>query len=356
MGEALKARGCRVDFLSVRLSYLSWLKNDPRWRFAKKRPLNRWNKVDDLQNEYICFNLIHSVTLKLSVLNKWMSPIVRRMGGAVPSPVKELLSSYTDIVIESGVALLLLPELRRHAPRARIIYHAADRLGTIGAHPAAAAVLRRHSAKLDLVHILAEAIRDDVPVGRPTIYLPHGIDKTVFDQATTSPYSRGKNAVSVGDMLFDSNAVETMARANPDWTFHLFGAGAILSENFSNVIAYGEKSFDVIAPFIRFADIGIAPYKMEKDADYLSQSSMKMVQYTYCRLPIIAPHFASCGRNHVIGYNPGSTASIEAAFDKAKCFDRASIDASSVLSWEEKIDLLFPSTVSKPVVEQALAG
>ena len=251
------------------------------------------------------------------------------------------LPYYTEVLIESGMALLLLEEIRKNAPQAQIIYHAADRLATIGAHPMAQDVLTKQSDKIDLVRLVAEDIRADIPPERPTLYLQHGIEKALFDDATVSPYDRPNNAISVGDMLFDGQAVEAMALENPDWTFHLFGAKASLSRPFENVVTHGERPFKEIAPFVRFADVGIAPYAGDRGADYISQSSIKMIQYSYCRLPMVAPQFAAAGRDHVSSYDPGDQASIRAAFKRAISYDRSLIVPSSVLSWDEVVERLF---------------
>jgi 2-beta-glucuronyltransferase len=142
-------------------------------------------------------------------------------------------------------------------------------------------------------------------------------------------------------MLFDAGMIRTVATANPDWTFHLFGRLAKLEDNLPNVVAHGERPFDEVAAYIKFADIGIAPYRPKEDADYLSQSSLKMIQYSYCRLPIVAPQFAAAGRAHVMAYAPDNADSIRTAFEKATAFDRTVIDTSKILTWEEKTARLF---------------
>lgn len=341
MAEALNARGIAVDFLSMRLSLLSRIVSDERWAFARTRPLNRWTQLSPLMREFVWKNTLHPVATGKEWINRATTPFARLYGRQIPEAVKSELGTYSHILVESGISALAIPELRRLAPRAMLIYHAADRLSTIGAHPAAHMVLREHIAAVDLVHVMADAIRGDIPDGAPVHHLPHGIDKAAFDAATANPYSSPKNAVSVGDMLFDAEAIATMARAFPDWTFHLFGRRARLESDISNVMSHGERPFDEIIGFIKFADIGIAPYRPQPDADYLSQSSLKMIQYSYCRLPIVAPTFAAVGRRHVMGYEPGSADSMCAAFAAATTFDRRTIDPSDVLDWSEKVSRLF---------------
>ena len=341
MADALRAGGDHVDFLACRMSVLSRFLKDGRYDYARQRPLNRWNRIADGLEEFLWYAPFHPMNLKRPLLNRLSAPLFRAYDRFLPEAVLERLPDYTHILIESGPPPLLTHRLRRAAPRARVIYHAADRLRTIGVHPCVEAALAEGIGDYNLIHIMAEAMRADFPATAPILYLPHGIAKESFDRATTSPYSQPRNAVSVGDMLFDEQVVLTLSRAYPDWTFHLFGKNAVPSERRANIVVHGEVAFETIVPFIKFADVGLAPYRTSEAADYLSQSSLKMIQYSYCRLPIVAPAFAAAGRDHVCAYRPGDPQSIVAAFSQAQSFDRTSIDTASIRSWQEVVQLLF---------------
>lgn len=341
MADALRAQGDHVDFLVCRLSFVSRFLKDGRWNFARQRPLNRWVAIDRGLEEFIWYQAIHPMNVKIGILNTISGWLFRRYGRLMPKAVRNRLPFYTHILIESGPAPLLAPEIRKAAPDAQLIYHAADRLKTINVHPCVEAVLNETIGIYDLVHIMAEALRQDFPPDSPILYLPHGIAKAAFDDARVNPYAGRQNAVSVGDMLFDADAIDVLAEANPGWTFHLFGKKAIPAVARPNIIAHGEVAFDTIIPFIKFADIGIAPYRDSSNADYLSQSSLKMIQYSYCRLPIVAPVFASAGRDHVCAYQPGDAGSIRDAFGRAQAFDRSSIDTGSIMSWDEAVATLL---------------
>lgn len=340
MADAFRARGMRTDFLTLRLSQVSRLIGDGRWQHARDRTVNAWVDLAPDQAEFIWVNLVHPLSLGRPAADRLSGLLFRHYGEFLPRAVLDRLPSYRTILIESGISVLLIHAIRMAAPAARIIYHAADRLATIGTHPAAAEHLARHAGDIDLAHIMAEAIRGDVPAGVPVIYLPHGLDKARFD-AAANPYAGPGHAVSVGDMLFDGEAIRVMAEAAPRITFHLFGRLARIDDAPGNVIAHGERPFEEIAGYIRHADLGIAPYRPTADADYLSQSSMKMIQYTWCRLPILAPDFAAAGRAHVLAYRPGEPDTIRAALARALAFDRSSIDTSTVLGWDEKVDQLL---------------
>ncbi len=341
MADALRAGGDHVDFLACRLSFLSRFLKDGRFDYARQRPLNRWNLVGEGLEEFLWYAPFHPMNLKLPLLNTLSAPLFRLYDRLLPKAVMDRMASYTHILIESGPPPLLTRRMRQAAPAARIIYHAADRLKTIRVHPCVEEALAKGIGDYDLIHIMAEAMRADFPADAPILYLPHGIARDSFDRATESPYAAPRNAVSVGDMLFDARVIDILAAAHPDWTFHLFGKKAVPSERRANIVVHGEVAFETIVPFIKFADIGLAPYRRSDGADYLSQSSLKMIQYSYCRLPIVAPTFAAGGRDHVCAYDPGDDASIVSSFRHAQTFDRAMIETGSIRSWQEAVQLLF---------------
>ncbi|MFN7124316.1 MAG: hypothetical protein ACK4M8_00415 [Allorhizobium sp.] len=344
MSDQLRAEGAAVDFLICRLSPISRFIRDGRYKHALTRPINTWFSLDERLEEFVWFAPFHPVNLRFGWLNAMVSPIYRRYGHFLPKAVIDRLSDYSHIVIESGPSPLLTRYLRQHAPKAKFIYHAADRLETIRVHPCVIEELNRTLPLYDRIRIMAEAMRADFASQERVVFVPHGISKTLFDEAAVSPYQGDRHAISVGDMMFDAGLIETLAVANPDWTFHLFGKKAQPLQPRGNIVVHGEVSFGTIVPFIKFADVGIAPYRPGAGADYLSQSSLKMIQYSYCHLPIVAPRFAAAGRDNVCAYEPDNPTSMRDAFERAKVMDHFSIDTSDILTWEEVVAQLFHAT------------
>ncbi|MCM2294734.1 hypothetical protein NAC44_20615 [Allorhizobium sp. BGMRC 0089] len=342
LADSLLARGASVDFFVWRLSPVSRLLKDGRFDLARRFRFNHWQEMQPGFRQFVWHVPLHPMNFKIGLLNRLAAPVFRRFGRFLPGDVLACLCDYTHILVESGPSPLLTPVLRAHAPQAEIIYHAADRLSTIGVPPVVEEVLSQSLALYDRVHVMAEALREDFPPDVRLDYLPHGIDKAAFDRPSASPYSQGRNAVSLGDMLFDAGAIEVMAAAFPEWTFHLFGRKAEPQQQRGNIIVHGEQPFAAIIPFLKHADLGLAPYRDGAGAAYLSQSSLKMIQYSYCRLPIVAPHFAAKGRAHVMGYDPADPASIRSAFAAACHFDRSIIATGAILDWDETADRLFP--------------
>jgi 2-beta-glucuronyltransferase len=172
---------------------------------------------------------------------------------------------------------------------------------------------------------------------RNAVVHPQGLDKGTFDSAHKNPYgdSSALNLISIGNMIYDLDFLERASGMFPDWRFHIIGWLEKIPQK-SNVIFYGEKAFEDAVPFMKFADIGLSPYQDRAGNEYLSQASHKMLQYTYCRLPIVAPHsVVDPSRSHVIGYTPGDDHSIRQALEKATKTDRNAIDRSYILSWDE---------------------
>ena len=328
--------GLHVDFLSVRLSRLSRLTSDPRWAFAASRSVNRWTSISEATDEFIWCAPFHPVNLGNRYLNAATAMAARIYPALLPRAVTARLPTYSTIVIESGLAALLFSRLKRGAPDARFVYHAADSLSVIGAHPAIGRALRRSANQYDLVCVVAEAIADEDLQGANTAYVPHAVDHAQFAQSTATPYTGPNNAVSAGDMLFDDRVMLALAEAWPEWTFHLFGARSRLARTLPNVIAHGEQPFETVVRYLQHADVGLALYRDEGNAAYLAQSSLKLLHYTLCRLPILAPAFAaSAGRPHICSYDPKNMASVARAFRAATNYPRDTITAESIPTLSE---------------------
>ena len=71
------------------------------------------------------------MNLKKQFLNRLSGLFFRHYADLLPKAVQDRLPGYTHVLIESGPAPLLTPLIRRKAPDAQIVYHAADRLKTI---------------------------------------------------------------------------------------------------------------------------------------------------------------------------------------------------------------------------------
>jgi 2-beta-glucuronyltransferase len=153
--------------------------------------------------------------------------------------------------------------------------------------------------------------------------------------SSKSPYageSAGR-AVFVGAAYLDRGFIDMAASELTDWEFHVIGpVGSIPAR--ANVVAHGELPFGETVPFIKHADVGLATLRYLPGAESFTDS-LKIIQYTYARLPIVAPEFMRSARTNLFTYRPGDRESIRAALLAARAFDRTSVDRSGIGSWED---------------------
>lgn len=342
IADALASSGFDTKVVTVQLSLFTYFSRHRRTKSFNRGDLLTWRDRGERLKAYVWLAAVHPLSFgasKAPFIGRWLAKIYPWM---LPRTVMEEVRRADIIVIESCVAVCLFDHLKRRAPSAKFLYCASDRLSVAGMHPYLEEILNDTASKYDLIRIPAEAMKGDFPSSANVQFLPHGLDKSVFDAATESPYAeRTVNAVVAGDMNSDTGAIRTMASAFPDVVFHVFGKLHFAAVDLPNVVNHGEVAFSSLATFIRHADVGIAPYKLKEGAEYLSQSSLKMIQYTYCRLPIVAPFFAKNGRDHVCGYDGSSIVSIRNALTTALEYDRSKIDHAGITTWNEVVSAML---------------
>ena len=100
-----------------------------------------------------------------------------------------------------------------------------------------------------------------------------------------------------------------------------------------NLRALGEMAFEDTVPYLQHADVGLAMLGGAPGMAVFTDS-LKILQYTWCRLPIVAPEAMASGRPHVHTYRPSDTASIRAACLAARAHDRATISRAGLQTWD----------------------
>ncbi len=149
----------------------------------------------------------------------------------------------------------------------------------------------------------------------------------------------------VGTSHFDYDFITTAAESFPRWGFHIIGPLAKVGES-SNLLYYGEMPFVRTIPYIQYADAGLQNLISDRGLASFSDS-LKVLQYTYCKLPIIAPVGLRSSRKNFVYYVPGEKDSIRTALARAVEYDRGSIDSSNVHSWDELAELLIEEAYKK---------
>lgn len=338
LAESLWQQGWTVIFMTTGVSLLSQIKQHPsRIAMLKETPHNQliWHR--ERLASFLWYTPWHPVKFRPAVLNQCLSPLFAQYGNLPLHGMKQQFQAADLVIFESTSGLLLFDRIRRLNPRAKLVYRVSDDLRHLGTPPCVLRQERRIAHQFDLISLTSEPLRSIFPPLDTVHFQPQGIPTDRFSQSHPNPYpNNGQiHAVSVGTMLFDQAALEYASRLYPNVSFHIIGAIEPDLER-ENVHFYGELDFEQMIPYIQWADLGLALYRCEQgEANYLGQSSNKLIQYSYCQLPIVAPTFACWGRDHAFGYDGADLATLDSAIQKALRYDRSQISIDNIPSWHQ---------------------
>lgn len=333
IGDALWRRGFAVSFVTVGYSPLSRLVRDVRLKEVPKDEIRRVVEFAPRRRSFVWRTWWHPANLRIGPANALAAALYRRYGEFDLGPAEELVRRASLVIIESGAGLLLAERVRRINPGCRLIYRVSDDVRVLKCHAAICEAERTGAQIFDLVSAASPLLAADLPEGTRRAVHPHGFNGVPLREASSSPYAatRRKNAVSVGTMLFDPALVLEAARLFPDVDFHVIGSTRLRGR--SNVVTHGEMKYGDMLPYVKFADVGLAPYRLGPGMDYLAHTSNKILLYTAARLPVVAPLRLVRGREHVFGYD-GSKESIKRAVGGALAYERARIGAADRTDWD----------------------
>ncbi len=335
--DILAERGHDVSIITAGFSRLTPFKKPPR-KFLE--PYNEWVEARENLKTFSWRAPFHPC-VDIGPLNFILNRVFKLYPLFFPQEALDEIHDADIFIIECGPPILLVPVLATACPDAKLIYTVSDRMVTVGGHSLVIESEQDIVPYFDSIRVPSELMIKDYPKRAPVHYIAPAVSKDKLDVPTPSPYDKPKNAICIGDMLFNSDAVEKIADSAPDWTIHLFGKGAKVKHAKKNIIAHGEVPFDTLIPYLKHADIGIAPYNYLPEAEYLCQSSLKMLLYRYCRLPIVAPNFVSKNQPHIFTYDHKKPETAAAAFKNAGAFDRKKIDTSDINTWETMLDKML---------------
>ena len=327
LADELVRLGWQVRFVTVGYSWLSLLLGDKRLRVLDARPPQGRHPVRPGLETMFAITPVHPINLRSALANWLARPILGLFAACWGRLLKPLVADCDLVVMESGPPVLLARAVRRHTA-APLVYRVNDDVRLLNLHPM---IARAESAAAPLFAriSLASPFLARRFAGCGTVALdPMGVDKALFSAACADPYQprRAVEAVCAGTTQFDAQAVATMARARPDWRFHVIGRlAAPVAE--PNVVCHGEMPFADLVPFIRHADIGIAPYLNRPGVEYQTHHSNRLLQYAFFKLPVAAPRrMVHPDLPHIFGYDPADPASVAAALEAARTYpDRATI-------------------------------
>ncbi|HTH45528.1 MAG TPA: hypothetical protein VL528_10660 [Oxalicibacterium sp.] len=350
-----------TKFFSCQYSKLSELKSDPRMSLdalANKKAMHEGVEC------YLWKTLIHPFNMRKPVLRP-LEALLFRLYVNHASPVLTDWIWWADVVVfESGIAPIFFELVERLNPSAKTVYLASDDLETINVASYVKRTFDRIAPQMGALCLKSRFMLDGVPPSENRYIVPHGFDFSVAEHADPSPYPDGVHAVAVGSMLFDPGFFVIASSLFPDITFHIIGSGKGRQEGYGpNVRVYNEMPHKTTLPYIKHATIGIAPYRAAGLPAYLSDTSLKLMQYDFFGLPAVCPHGIVGDYRSRFGYTPDDADSISAAITSALAAPRQSF--RTPLQWTEVVDRLLdpagfddtrvPHTAGMPPVAPAHA-
>ncbi|AKG22725.1 GumK N-terminal domain-containing glycosyltransferase [Calothrix sp. 336/3] len=337
LGDAFWRQGWEVVFLTAPLSWLSVLRRDYRLAYPVLEEANRLQPIKPNMWSYVWFTPWHPANLRLGMLNH-LSRSWFRSYGQLPLPEVESLLKDADLFIfESTPALLLFDRCKQINPRAQYIYRVSDDLRLLNNH---SIVLEKEAEvlpKFNLVSVPSQHMYR-MFAGLPNIKLHlHGIRKDLFAQDYYNPYppSEHPHVVFVGNTRFDYDFIDRASQLLPDWQFHIIGPMSNLISR-KNIIAYQELPFEATIPYLKYADIALQNLAYSPGSECFTDS-LKIIQYTYCQLPIVAPDYLKSSRENMFYYQPGNPDSIRQALIAAQGCDRSQISTENIYDWDELV-------------------
>lgn len=342
LADSFAKQGWLATMLTVAISPISKVRGDIRFSSPIESEANRLvDKVPNIRS-YIWYTPWHPFHLRSELLNRLSYPIARRYAALRLGAAEALIAEADLIIYESTHGILLFDRFKRINPRARTVYYVSDEMTNLRLHPLAVESEAAIAPRFDLIsapsRYTAERFKH-LPQAR---MYPHGLVTEPFDRDYPNPYPADNrvNAVSVGLSFFDHSLLPIAADCFPEWRFHIIGPVTTKAQR-ANLCYYGEMLYSETIPYIKHADIGLAPYVYKPGAEGLADSSLKLTQYTYCKLPAVAPKFVvRPDRPHIIGYRHGARDSIRQALLRARAYDRATISGREVLSVDRLVLLL----------------
>jgi 2-beta-glucuronyltransferase len=334
LAEALWQAGWEVIFVTTAISWMSWLQRNYRMTYPIFREAHQLRWVRERLGSYVWLTPWHPVDLRYSWLNQLADRLFARYGQFSLGLLAPLARQADMFIFESKPGLMLFDRLRQLNPHARLIYRVSDDLRLLRTHRVVLETESRIAPQFDLISVPNALLLRRFEHLPQAVLHHHGICKSRFDQDYPSPYGEGweTHLVFVGTAYLDIDFIDKASAHFPTWAFHLIGPLPGVPRR-HNVFAYGEMPFDATIPYLKHADIGLHTLICKSGAASFADS-LKVIQYTYCRLPIVAPEPMRSARVHTFYYQPGDQTSIVRALDHARAFDRAKVEVEGIHSWK----------------------
>ena len=334
LADAFHQLHWQVLFFTAPFSLISLL-NRKQQREVKAPWRERGRLLEKKRNffSYVHFTLWHKVDFRQSFLRQLgalMNRLVAKLSDAQSLQLGaslQFMQTADIIVFESAPCLELSRQIRIINSKAKLIYRVSDDLDMLRVHPDTRQFEHQHLELFERVSCPSQAIYNKLKQidAKANVCLEyHGINKQLFDRDYPNPYV-GKSdfpVIFVGIGNVDYPFLQRVSQLFPHWQFHLIGPlQPVLA---SNVIMYGELPFTETIPYLKYAKIGLQCRQYSKGAEALTDT-LKILQYSYCRLAIVAPSFLQTKRANTFYYessyvNNHNDTSIKQAMLKAAAY------------------------------------
>jgi 2-beta-glucuronyltransferase len=317
--------------VTAAISHLSRLRGDYRFAYPVREEANRLVHVEDRLASFVLLTPTHPGNLGSGLANRLSRPWFARYSRVSLGPLEQRLREADLIVFEGTAALLLAERIRGLATRARLVYRASDDLRALGVHPLVLEAEEKAIPLFDLVSAPTQEIAEVLaPYGSVAVH-PPGVDKAALDRPTESPYGAGPAAVFAGvSPLFDYDTLALAAELAPHVAFHIVGPPP--RPQLANVSFQPELPFADLVPYLRHATFGLLFFPPGYAS--LGQGN-KVAQYSYCRLPIVAPLDLRAERSNVVVFERGDAESLRRALWEAERLPHSPAFAEGIMSAEE---------------------
>ncbi|MGG0307056.1 hypothetical protein ABEY43_13020 [Priestia megaterium] len=338
LARAFSEMGHEIYFVTAPISYMSVIKKDHKFQYPLLKEKNKLKKVSNERNvySYVFFTLFHAGNLQKRILNKLSVPIFKYYGSNSMRKIKNIVREMDLIIFESTPALLLMEKFKKINSTAKYVYRVSDDIRFLHCHPMVIEEENKIKNSFDLISVTCKYVKDIFGDGSRVHLHYHGIDKDVYDLEYDNPYLKEKNAIFVGNSHFDYNFLKAAANALPDVSFHIIGPIEEKVKN-KNIIYYGEMPFHETIKYVKNADFGLANRTYEVGSESLTDT-LKILQYSYCNIPVIAPSYLKTQRENTFYYNIEKLDNVKEVFDKAEKYSKRELpqfDTNTILSWHE---------------------
>ena len=329
------ALGHNVNFISVGYSWLRKIKNCPRYAAITPSQRNRFELIKRNLRAGVYVAPLHAFSSKNPLIDRFSSVTFSVYGSHFPEFARDSIKNSDLIVIETGTPIAFFDLCKTLSRTAKIIYLCRDHMPSIQASSYLQKLEKRVIAESDSVCVHSQRLAEQLPAAGRITVVPQAIDPEPFQAAAKSPYPCGTlNAVSAGDMLLDRQVIAQLASAAPEVCFHVFGANWH-SPRPSNLVIHGEVGFEQLAAYIKHADFGIAAYSASENDQYLAESSLKLLQYAHCQLPVILPDTIPTNRGNEVKYTASRPINARALVDACLNLKKSHIDSIRIPSWRQ---------------------